>query len=30
VRAVRAALVEIDADLPLSDIQTMTERTTRH
>jgi predicted permease len=29
VRAVRAALVEIDPDLPLSDIQTMTERTTR-
>jgi hypothetical protein len=27
--AVRAALVEIDADLPLSDIQTMSERTSR-
>jgi predicted permease len=29
VRAVRAALVEIDPDLPLSDIQTMAERTSR-
>ncbi len=29
VRAVRSALVEIDPDLPLSDIQTMTERTAR-
>ena len=29
VRAARAALVEIDPDLPLSDVQTMTERTTR-
>jgi putative ABC transport system permease protein len=29
VRAMRAALVEIDPDLPLSDVQTMTERTAR-
>jgi predicted permease len=29
MRAVRAALAEIDPDLPLSDIQTMSERTTR-
>ena len=29
MRAVRSALVEIDADLPLSDIQTMSERTSR-
>jgi predicted permease len=29
VRALRAALVEIDPDLPLSDVQTMTERTAR-
>jgi putative ABC transport system permease protein len=29
VRAIRAALTAIDPDLPLSDIQTMTERTSR-
>jgi predicted permease len=29
VRAIRAALVEIDPDLPLSDAQTMSERTAR-
>ena len=29
VRAVRSAMMQIDADLPLSDIQTMTERTER-